>query len=346
MKIIFKIIKANSGSDVYFERLSRGLNNLGLETKIVYFNKWFQFLPFLVPFFDKDHEEADIIHSNLEYGWVFKRKDIPLVLTAHHNVIDGGYQKFTSLIQKLFHYLILKPNIKKSLKTADKIIAVSNFTKISFVKTFKISKKIEVIYNGIDLDVFKPLKVKKYNQDKKFHLIFVGNLIKRKGADLLPKIMKKLGDKYVLHYTSGLRTKPPKRFNLDNMIPLGKLSLKDLVKEYNKCDALLFPTRLEGFGYAAVEAMACGKTVITTNCSSLPELIMDQKNGFLCKLGNIDDFVEKIEYLTKNKKLIINMGIKNRKMVVNLFSVNKWIDQFIKIYNNYVYSRNSRQNNN
>ena len=161
------------------------------------------------------------------------------------------------------------------------------------------NNKTKVIYPYVDKKRFKPKKVK--IDDKRFKLLFTGNLIKRKGVDLLPKIMEKLGQDYVLYYTSGLRTKIPKSFNLTNMIPLGKLSEDELVEWYNKCDALLFPTRLEGFGYSVAEAMACGKPVIATNCSSIPELVKDGKDGFLCEMDNVDDFVEKIKILWRKK---------------------------------------------
>lgn len=330
MKIIFKIISAGSGSDAYFERLSKALNNLGHKTKIIYFNKYFQFIPFLIPLLNQRDEQADIIHSNIDYGWVFKNKNIPLILTAHHNVINSSYQKYTSFFQKIYHYLIVKPNIKKSLKDADTIIAVSNFTKKSFIKIFGYSKKFKVIYNGINLNLFKSLGLDKYHQDGKTHLIFVGNLIKRKGVDLLPKIMKKLGKNYVLHYTNGLRTKTPKNFELKNMFSLGKPSTENLVKEYNKCDALLFPTRLEGFGYVVIEAIACGIPAITSNCSSLTEIALLQKGCNLCSVDNVDDFVNKIKNLSNYQNSVDTLKINKE------FSEKFWIEKTVKLYRSYL----------
>lgn len=217
MKIIFKILKTGSGGEVYFERLTNQLNKLkGFKSKIEYYDNYLNFFPFLIKIFNKK-KEADVIHSNSEYGWVFKEDKIPLIITIHHNVFDESYKKTVSFIQKIFHNLILKPGIKKSLKTADKIIAVSNYTKESILKTFG-DHPITVIYNGIDVKKFRPIRIKL--KDERFKLLFVGNLIKRKGVDLLPKIMEKLGKNYVLYYTSGLRTNIPENFNLPNMIPM------------------------------------------------------------------------------------------------------------------------------
>ena len=329
MKILFKIIKTGSGNDIYFKILE-GLKTQGIKITTCYYPTIFQFFPFFLKFINKAIT-ADIIHSNIEYGWVFKRKNVPLVVIVHHLVFEKKFQEYTSFSQKLFHYLIVLPNTKKSLQVADKIIAVSKYTQKSVYRVFGKQKQVDVIYNGINLNIFKPIQVKAYN-DNKFHLLFVGNLIKRKGIDILLKIMKVLGNNYVLYYTSGLRTKTSSKYNLPNMISLGKLSEEELVKKYNECDALLAPSRLEGFGHQIAEAMACGKPVITTNCSALPELIIDKKGGFLCKIDNVNDFVEKIKILSENKYLVEKMGQFNRQRAIENFNLKKMEKEYQQLY--------------
>ncbi len=324
--IIYKVLNTGSGSNIYFERLHQQFKN----SNIKLLSKWFELFPLALKIINKKEKE-NIIHSNIEYGWTFKEKEKDLILTIHHNVFDKEYRKTASIAQKLFHTLILKGNIKRSLKFADKIVAVSDYTKKSFIETFG-DHSIVVIYNGIDTKKFKPINIK--SDDTRFKLLFVGNLTKRKGADLLPRIMEKLGSKYVLYYTSGLRTDIPKDFNLPNMVPLGKLSEEDLIKEYNKCDTLLFPTRLEGFGYAVAEAMACGKPIIATNCSSIPELVEDGKNGFLCEMNNVDDFAEKIKKISSNKRLRKAIYERNINKIRDNFSIEKMEEKYEKEYSN------------
>jgi glycosyltransferase involved in cell wall biosynthesis len=327
MKVVFKVIKAGSGNDIYFQRLSEALKKIKIDSEIEYYPKYFQYFPWLLKFFNKK-TKADIIHSNVEYGWVFKEKNKPLYVTLHHNVFDKEYRKYTSFSQKIFHDFILKPNSRKSLEDADKIIAVSKYTKKSFIETFG-EYPIEVIYNFIDTDKYKPQKVK--SPDKRFKLLFVGNLTKRKGADLLPQIMSALGNDFVLYYTSGLRTEIPKEFNLPNMIPLGKLSEEDLIKEYNKSDALLFPTRFEGFGYCIIEAMACGKPVIVIANSSIPEIINNGFTELLCKEDRLECIINKAQML-KDNYLSQTYLVVNRKNIVNNFSSHKIVNRYRKIY--------------
>jgi len=74
--------------------------------------------------------------------------------------------------------------------------------------------------------------------------------------------MNTIGEKIELYYT-GLRNNKSQELEEYNMFCLGRLSEEDLVKEYNKADYLFFPSRLEGFGYSVVEAIACGIPVIS-----------------------------------------------------------------------------------
>jgi len=325
MKIIFKVIKAGSGNDIYFERLSQALKQINIESVIEYYPKYFQYIPWALRFVNKK-TPGDIIHSNVEYGWVFEEAGKPLYVTLHHNVFDKEFRKYANVAQKLFHDIIIKPNTHKSLRRATKIIAVSNYTKGSFIETFG-EHPIEVIYNFIDTRKYKPQKVK--SSDKRFKLLFVGNLIKRKGADLLPQIMSQLDPKeYVLYYTTGLRTKIPKSYNLPNMIPLGKLSEEELIEEYNKCDALLFPSRFEGFGYAVVEALACGKPIIAFSNSSIKELLIDKNNCYLAETNKVD---EVIEFIKKSKKILNHLS-ELAKIIDERFEITVIIKKYENIY--------------
>jgi glycosyltransferase involved in cell wall biosynthesis len=317
MRVLLISIKGGSGSDVYYKLLKQGLDKYtDIKSDLIFIPHTFEKVFFLIPLYLKykkiDFNKYDIIHTNAEFGWWFKRKNKKLVVVVHHNPFDKEFQKYTNLAQKIFYYFWVKPNFKKSLLTADKIITVSGYTKSSIVDYFKLKKNIEAVYavyNGINTDFFRPIDCES-NKNTKTRILFVGNLTKRKGVDLLPKIMEELGDDYELYFTSGRRTRIPKELKLKNMISLGRLNNKQLLEKYNKCDMILLPSRLEGFGYSMVEAMACGKPVIVTNCSALSEIVKNKENGYLCEINNVDDFVEKIrkikEGLDDDKNFLSN----------------------------------------
>ena len=335
MKILLISIKSGSGSDVYYRLLKQGLDKYtSIKSDLIFIPHIFEKVFFLIPLYLKykkiDFDKYDIIHTNAEFGWWFKYKNKPLVVTIHHCPFDREFQKYTNIAQKIFYYFWIKPNFRKSLLIADKIIAVSKYTKNNTISYFKSKKDINVIHNGIDTNFFRPINLKQRN--KKTRLLFVGNLTRRKGIDLLPKIMEKLGSDYELCLTLGLRAnKIPGYLERENIVLLGKMTNKQLLEEYNKCDILLLPSRLEGFGYSVVEAMACRKPIVATNYSSIREIVKDKGNGYLCNSNDINDFVGKIK-ITKRRLDNGENFSHNRDYVRGNFSLEIIAKKYNKFY--------------
>lgn len=330
MKVVFPLIKTRPGGvDVYIKYLEK-MNDYGVAFTARYYSHKFEIIPNILKNIRVEFTEFDIVHTNLENAFVFRDKNKPLVVTSHHLIFDSDYQQYTSLKQKLYHRFVLKNNIKKSLKLADYIITVSEFTKNQLVEFFDVKCPVVVIPNGIDTTEFKPAYFKRNND--KIRLLFVGNLIKRKGADLLPKIMRELGDNFELTIISGLDINKNISIDFPNILIKQGLSTEQLIEEYNRCDIFLFPSRLEGFGYTVAEAMSCGKPCIVTNCSALPELIDDGKGGFLCDIDDVDKFVERIKFLSEDCVLRNKMGQYNREKILQKFSIHQFIKKNIGIY--------------
>ncbi|MEO0076612.1 MAG: glycosyltransferase family 4 protein [candidate division WOR-3 bacterium] len=328
MKIQYYTLTGKSGGDVYFNLLmssQKRLNNTVCHQS--YHRNW-SFFPYLLKPFIKINSECDLIHSNAEYGFVFKQ-NCPLIISVLH-IIDEPLKKYYLTFSQKKYYSLMLSYIKQSLKMATFVVAISKASEQTVKKLYDIPK-IQTIYCGIDTDVFKPITIPQNPYFNKIKLLFVGNLTKRKGVDLLPKIMEKLDNRFLLFYTTGLRT-PKVIFSDRRLIPLGRLSTDELVYWYNLCDICLLPTRLEGFGYAIAEAMACGKPVVTTNCSSLPEIVSDGENGFLCEMDNVADFVDKIRFLADNPQVREEMGIRNRQKIVENFNLEKMGKEYNQLY--------------
>jgi glycosyltransferase involved in cell wall biosynthesis len=190
-----------------------------------------------------------------------------------------------------------------------------------------------LVYVGIDEKLFSPSSPETDVMDipkAKNVLFFAGNLSRRKGADLLPAIMNQLGDEYLLLVASG--QKQGSVYGCSNIINLGKLPLDQMVVTYNLCDIFLTPSRLEGFGLSVAEAMACGKPVVATDSSSLPELVMDGRGGFLCRMDDVKDFADKIRHLAADEDLRKEMGTFNRKRIEEKFTTEKMTEKYLRIY--------------
>ena len=101
---------------------------------------------------------------------------------------------------------------------------------------------------------------------------------------------------------------------------------------YRSNDILVSPTVREGFGLAIAEAMACGLPVVASNCSAVPELIDDGKGGFLCPVGDVKAFAEKINLLAQAPELRHRMGDYNRAKVEKMFTVDRMISEYRELF--------------
>jgi len=330
VKIWFPVIKGTSGTDVFTRRLADALRRRGIATEVTWFSTYYQFAPFLLSRVSPP-SGTQIIHTNSWNGFAFKQPGIPLVVTEHLGVFDSRYRPFKGLAQHMYHETLIRRFVMASFQAASAITAVSQFTATGLANWASIYSA-QVIYNWIDTTIFVPLERVKCSNQRPFRLLFVGNLSRRKGVDLLAPIMRELGPKFELHFTSGLRGLKTSLVT-PNMIPLGRLTQDDaLVKAYRHCDALLFPSRFEGFGLPVVEAMACGKSVIATDTSSLPEIVEDGVTGHLCPPDNIPAFVAACRKLADNPEILDQHGQAAIRRAEEIFSEDRIIPQYIALY--------------
>jgi len=328
MKISYFFGQHRGGTYGYIKSLIGSMRKLSVETTLDAFpppSLHGYIPPFVGSKLKKKRKDADIFHCGGDGGFALKLKSKPLVVTVFHLVFGSDYQRYTVFVQRIYHSLF-KRYLKNSLQVADEIVAISMSISRDLQILFGINNA-KIIYPGIDTNLFRPRKI--YNSSNTVKLFFVGNLIKRKGVDLLPLIMERLGNKFRLFYISPSGVM---KFSQTNMVPLDFLSKRTLVEMYNQCDIFLFPSRLEGFGYAVAEAMSCEKPVVCTNSSSLPELVVNERGGFLCEMDNVDDFVAKIKILAADKSLREKMGKFNRKRVLEKFTLERMAKEYLKLY--------------
>jgi glycosyltransferase involved in cell wall biosynthesis len=278
------------------------------------------------------NKNTNLIHTTPDYAAFHAKRNVPLVLTFHNYVLDRFMRDYSNCLQNIHYQTDLKWLTKKAVNLANEITAVSQFTANLVQQELRLYKKVRVIYNGIDETLFTP--VKKLAAQRQIKVLFSGNLSRRKGAQWLLPILKKLNPNISIYYTSGLRN--VKELSVHpRLINIGRIDYADMPALYQSADMLLFPTVREGFGLAAAEAMACGLPVVATNCSALPELIDNGKGGFLSGLGEIDDFAEKINLLAENSNLRKEMGEYNREKVERMFTLNRMVHEYQSLFDNF-----------
>jgi glycosyltransferase involved in cell wall biosynthesis len=298
---------------------------------VPYHSKWI-FIPFMLPMIAKI-KHARLLHTVPDYAWFFYRNSIPLLLSFQNYVLDSWMRPHSNWLQKIHYATDLRLWTHLAVRKAKRITAVSDFTARLVRKDMQLSDPIKVIYNGVDTDHFTPGRDKWENPDE-IRVFFSGNLTRRKGAQWLPEIAKFLNRGIKIYYTQGLRTKRtlPDQPQLQS---IGPVSFEDMPDRYRQMDMLLIPTVREGLSVAVLEAMACGLPVVASNCSSLPEQIDEAKGGFLCPVGDTKAFAAKINLLADSPRLKNEMGHYNRCKVEKLFSIDKMVGAYKKLFKDF-----------
>lgn len=187
--------------------------------------------------------------------------------------------------------IILKLTAKRSIKRADKIIAVSRFTKSEIIKYLGIApEKIEVVYNAVDLTLYRDdfseediERVKGKYRIKNEYFLYLGTLEPRKNLERLigayAALLKKYPDFPELVIAGKKGWLYEKIFDNvtrlgieDKVIFTGYVPDEDAPILMNGARVFCFPSLYEGYGMPVIEAMACGTPVLTSDCSSLSEV--------------------------------------------------------------------------
>lgn len=166
--------------------------------------------------------------------------------------------------------------------------------------------------NGIDLNHFK---YKKRKRNEKIKILVEGNSDDYyKNVDESFKIVEKLDKKkYEIHFLS-YQGEPKKWYYVDKFYH--KVPHDEVGKVYQQCDILIKSSILESFSYPPLEMMATGGMVVVTPNEGNVEYLKDRENCMFYEQGNVDDAVNKIEELSKDKKLqekLIKNGLETAK---------------------------------
>ena len=288
----------------------------------------------------KKIKNLDIVHDPYDIGPLSFKMPFKKIITVH----DMAYFFFPRIsgLKIIIGHKVL---FNKTLKTADKIIAISNSTKEDLITYFKVPEdKIVVIPHGVS-EKFKQLDeedISKSTQKYQLnfpYILYVGSLESRKNILNLIKAfyelkMKNIEQKLVIVGKTNENKKILSRFiknhNLQNDIVFtGFVADDDLPALYNAADLFVYPSIYEGFGLPPLEAMACGTPVITSNISSLPEVVGDA--GIMIDHSNVEALAEAMRDVLADESLrnsIISKGLKRAKM----FNWKKCAKETLKVY--------------
>jgi glycosyltransferase involved in cell wall biosynthesis len=335
--IWFLAVRTGTGTDVFTERLAKGLAGRGIRNEVTWLPLRAEYAPWIVPT-PQPPEWADIVHVNTWLHSHFIPSDLPVVATIHHAMHHPSVKAYKGTARAAYHRYWIAPNERRILRRADKIIAVSEFVAEAARRTL-LDVPLQVIYNGVDIKKFR-----QGNRQRKpgepFRLLFVGSWKRLKGVDLHAPIMRELGNDFELRYTGGPFASPDKAGMPSNMQDIGRLyGEESVVSAMQDVDALLFPSRSEGHPLVVIEAMACGLPVVATRGSSLVEVVVDGATGMLCAEGDVNAFTEACRRLANAGRGYESLSNSSRAYAVRNYSIEQMIDSYIAVYRKLFESR-------
>lgn len=322
-------IAAGSGADVYVERLAQGLRERGVAAEITWFPHRYEFSPGLMARV-RPPAGTTVIHTNSNCGYPFRHFGLPLVVTEHHFVLDPAYRPYKSLAQSLYHRLWIGPCLRRSYQAADAIVTPSRFTAGVLQAAFP-ALLPQAIPNWLDADRFAPGPVRQGTRDARpFRLLFVGNASRRKGADMVVALARRLGPDFEVLCTAGLRGAAG--LAAANLRTLGRLDEAALIQAYREADAVLITSRYEGFGYSALEAMACARPVVGFRCGAIAEVVDEGRTALLAGIDDLDGLEAHCRALAASPDRCHELGQAGRERALACFGKDAAIDAYLRLY--------------
>ena len=288
-------------------------------------------------------ENFDIFHSPFFYAPKFEKAK--LILTVH----DLRFLNYPSSYKKL-RLFYLKRVVEKSIKRANHLIAISNFTKNEIIKHYNISEnKIKVILEAIDRLGFlltnksKTLSISGKKISSESFLLSVGHLEPRKNYkrlvsafSLLPIDIQKQYKLIIVGKKNHDYTDIIKEIdNNENVYYLDFIKREDLIWLYANCKLHIFPSFYEGFGFPSLEAGIFGKPTIGANQSSIEEV--SGKGGIYFDPFDILDIKSKVNQVLSSEKVYSKLSkeaFKNTKLYSWSKNASETLELYKKVNNN------------
>lgn len=287
---------------------------------------------------------ADILHVHEPFPLVDLAMALRPSIASHFSRIVVSW--YSDIIRQRWALPFYAPVIHRFLRTVDRIlVSVPSLIDYSeFLRPHR--ERCEVIPLGVKLDWVQHRdaragKVVSIRQKYGTPLVlFVGRLVYYKGVEYLIEAMSKLPEARLVMIGSGpLRSQVDAgiaRYHLQErvtVIPYAEPG--DLYAFYEACDLLVLPSteRSETYGLVQVEAMACGKPVVSTNITTgVPFVNQHGKTGFTVPPRNVQALVGAMEELIRNPDLARRFGEYARQRALQEFSAEIMVQRTMQVY--------------
>ncbi len=292
----------------------------------------------------------DVVHDNqcLGYGLLpMKSLPVPVVATIHHPVtIDKRLalaqarrcrEKFR--LRRWYSFTLMQRLVSQRL---DRIVTVSHQSAVDIQSDFKVpQERIRVVHNGVDAAFFRrdhaiarqPHSLIAVDSGASYikgthYLLRALHLLKGRGNS--PVRLTLVGKNCANSETGGM----VRRYGLEDTVTFaGSVDGGRLVELYSAAEIAVVPSVYEGFGFPAVEAMACELPVIATRAGALPEVVgEDGHAGLQVPPADPEALATAIERLLSADEERKSMGQAGRERVEQLFNWRRAAQETVRVY--------------
>jgi glycosyltransferase involved in cell wall biosynthesis len=279
----------------------------------------------------KDHA-FDLVHDVqcLGYGLLGLRAlGLPVVTTVHHPLsIDrrASFVRDETLRDAIgtakFYPIGMQSFVARHL---DCVLTSSEVSALRIARDYGVRpERIRNVRNGLDTDLFSPDASSRKNESE---ILCVGRSADpNKGIATLIRALRHLPRHVTLTLVDDdspdnqVRRWAREADVLDRLRLTGRVATNELVNLYRRAAVVVVPSRYEGFGLPAVEAMACGTPVVAARSGALPEVLEMTGGGILAERDNPRSIAGAIQELLENAEIRSLMAKRGRERVVETFS--------------------------
>ncbi|MCF6310926.1 MAG: glycogen synthase [Verrucomicrobiales bacterium] len=309
--------------------------------------------------------DVDVVHVHTWYthfaGILAKQAyGVPLVLTVHsleplrpwkREQLQGGYD-FTLWLEKT------------AIEMADRVIAVSEETKLDILKHFDVAEeKIPVIYNGIDPEEYSPIsapeKLRAHGVDPdRPYVLFVGRITRQKGIVHLVNAIQHIDPETQVVLCAGAPDTEEIKAEMVAAVDAARSShdhivwIEEMVDTttkialYSHATVFCCPSIYEPFGIINLEAMACETPVVASKVGGMKEVVVEGQTGCFVELQQqsespfeakdpvafAQDLARAINALIADPERCKKMGVAGRERVIHHFSWTAIAEQTLALY--------------
>ena len=298
-------------------------------------------------------EDVDLVHTHYSKDlWVLApalsvgRKKIPLVLTKH----IGTMRPKRDLLHRLIY------------RRVDAVIAVSKLIRQNVIQTHPVpQEKVRTIPNGVDLRRFglkdvdrKAVRVSLGIPQDAVVVGMAGRLSWWKGyrefLEMAQRLIRARSDVFFLAIggsTVGEENEADAIRNFARPLSLdGRIVFtgfrEDVDRLYGAMDVFVYPAYAEAFGLVLIEAMASGLPVVSSNSDGVPEIVVDGKTGRLVRPRDSDALNAAVMEMLENSNTLKEYGRAGRQRVMELYDIQKIVDQIEILYGELIARRKCR----